>query len=421
MVFENFTAAQTFLLSAGFIIAFVLGLVANKTHFCTMGAVSDWVNMSHTGRLRAWGLAIAIALLGVITLESLGLINLNTTYPPYRNGQLIWAENLLGGILFGIGMTIAGGCGNKCLVRLGAGNLKSVFVFLIIAIISYYMLNPFPGSDQTLYSLLFYPWIKPLAIEVGNSQDLGTLIAGEANAVTARLIIGLILGASLIAWAFTSKDFRSSRDFALGGLGVGLCVLVAWYVTSKIGVNVDGEVYPLTQYYSEWDMLADSELSKPALGAALSAQSFTFINPMGQAFGYALNSFDKTLLTFGIMACFGVAAGSLVWALITRSFKWEWFASMQDVVNHVIGAVLMGFGGVLAMGCTIGQGITGVSTLALGSFIALAGLIFGSALTMKVQFYRMMYEEEASFSKAFITGLVDLHLLPESLRKLDKV
>ncbi|WGZ91626.1 MAG: YeeE/YedE family protein [Candidatus Thiocaldithrix dubininis] len=421
MVFENFTAAQTFLLSAGFIIAFVLGLVANKTHFCTMGAVSDWVNMSHTGRLRAWGLAIAIALLGVITLESLGLINLNTTYPPYRNGQLIWAENLLGGILFGIGMTIAGGCGNKCLVRLGAGNLKSVFVFLIIAIISYYMLNPFPGSDQTLYSLLFYPWIKPLAIEVGNSQDLGTLIAGEANAVTARLIIGLILGASLIAWAFTSKDFRSSRDFALGGLGVGLCVLVAWYVTSKIGVNVDGEVYPLTQYYSEWDMLADSELSKPALGAALSAQSFTFINPMGQAFGYALNSFDKTLLTFGIMACFGVAAGSLVWALITRSFKWEWFASMQDVVNHVIGAILMGFGGVLAMGCTIGQGITGVSTLALGSFIALAGLIFGSALTMKVQFYRMMYEEEASFSKAFITGLVDLHLLPESLRKLDKV
>ena len=421
MVFENFMAAQTFLLSAGFIIAFVLGLVANKTHFCTMGAVSDWVNMSHTGRLRAWGLAIAIALLGVITLENLGLINLNTTYPPYRNGQLIWAENLLGGILFGIGMTIAGGCGNKCLVRLGAGNLKSVFVFLIIAIISYYMLNPFPGSDQTLYSLLFYPWIKPLAIEVGNSQDLGTLIAGEANAVTARLIIGLILGASLIAWAFTSKDFRSSRDFALGGLGVGLCVLVAWYVTSKIGVNVDGEVYPLTQYYSEWDMLADSELSKPALGAALSAQSFTFINPMGQAFGYALNSFDKTLLTFGIMACFGVAAGSLVWALITRSFKWEWFASMQDVVNHVIGAILMGFGGVLAMGCTIGQGITGVSTLALGSFIALAGLIFGSALTMKVQFYRMMYEEEASFSKAFITGLVDLHLLPESLRKLDKV
>jgi hypothetical protein len=421
MVFENFTAAQTFLLSAGFIIAFILGLIANKTHFCTMGAVSDWVNMSHTGRLRAWGLAMAIALLGVIALESLGLINLNTTYPPYRNGQLIWAENLLGGLLFGIGMTMAGGCGNKCLVRLGAGNLKSVFVFLIIGLISYYMLNPFPGSDQTLYSLLFYPWIKPLAIDVGSSQDLGTLIAGEGHAVTTRLIIGLVLGLGLVAWAFISKDFRSSRDFALGGLGVGLCVLVAWYVTSKISVNADGEMYPLTQYYSEWDMLADPDASKPALGAALSAQSFTFINPMGQAFGYALNAFDKTLLTFGIMACFGVAAGSLVWALISRSFKWEWFASAQDVINHVIGAILMGFGGVLAMGCTIGQGITGVSTLALGSFIALAGLILGSALTMKVQFYRMMYEEQASFSKAFITGLVDLHLLPESLRKLDKV
>ena len=421
MAFDNFASAQSFLLIAGFVIAFIMGAIVNKTHFCTMGAVSDWINMEHTGRFRAWGLAIGVALLGVVILEMLGLVNLNSSYPPYRNGQLIWAENLLGGILFGIGMTIAGGCGNKCLVRIGAGNLKSIVVFLIIGVVAYFMLNPFPGSDKTLYSVLFYPWLNPLAVNMGASQDLGSVLAGESNALMVRLIIGLVLGLFLVWLAFKSQDFRSSTDFAVGGIGVGLCVLAAWYVTSNIMVIVDEQPYPLTQYYGEWDMLAESDAGKPAIGAALGSQSFTFINPMGQAVGYAVGSFNSSLLTFGIMAFFGVMAGSLAWALVTRSFRIEWFASKSDFINHVLGATLMGVGGVLAMGCTVGQAITGISTLAIGSFIAFAGIVLGSALTMKVQFYQLMYEEESSFAKALITGLVDLRLLPESLRKLEKV
>lgn len=421
MTFENFASAQSFLLIAGFVIAFIMGAIVNKTHFCTMGAVSDWINMGHTGRFRAWGLAIGVALLGVVILEMLGMATANGSYPPYRNGQLIWAENLLGGILFGIGMTIAGGCGNKCLVRIGAGNLKSIFVFLVIGLVAYFMLNPFPGSDQTLYSLLFYPWISPLAVNMGTSQDLGTVLAGEGNALVVRLIIGVILSLLLVWLAFKSRDFRSSSDFAVGGIVVGLCVLAAWYVTSNIGINLDGETYPLSQYYSEWDMLAESEEGKPAIGAALGSQSFTFINPMGQAVGYAAGAFNSSLLTFGLMALFGVTTGSLAWALVSRTFRIEWFASWSDFFNHIMGAALMGFGGVLAMGCTVGQAITGISTLAIGSFIAFAGIVLGSALTMKVQFYKMMYEDEASFTSALITGLVDLKLLPESLRKHEKV
>lgn len=421
MAFENFASAQSFLLMAGFVIAFVMGLLVQKTHFCTMGAISDWVNMGHTGRFRAWGLAIGIALLGVVVLEMLGMVNLNSTYPPYRNGQLIWAENLLGGILFGIGMTIAGGCGNKCLVRIGGGNLKSVFVFAVIGIAAYFMLNPFPGSDKTLYSILFYPWLNPLAINMGTAQDLGTVLAGEENAVMVRLFIGLVIGLFLVWLAFKSRDFRSSPDFLMGGIAVGLCVLAAWYVSSNVMVNVDGEAYPLTQYYAEWDMLAESDEGKPSVGAALGPQSFTFINPMGQAVGYFANGLESSLLTFGILAAFGVFMGALTWALLSRTFRIEWFASAGDFSNHVLGAVLMGIGGVLAMGCTVGQAITGISTLAIGSFIAFAGIVLGSAMTMKVQFYKMMYEEEASFGKAFITGLVDLKLLPESLRKLEKV
>lgn len=421
MVFSEFSSAWLSFLLAGFIIAFILGLIANKTHFCTMGAVSDWVNMNHTGRLRSWFLAIAVAILGVTALEYAGITSFDNSYPPYRNGQLIWAENILGGLLFGVGMTLAGGCGNKCLVRLGAGNLKSLLVFFIIGLTAYFMLNPFPNSDQTLYSLLFYPWLNPLAFNVGSSQDLGALLSNETNLPLMRLIMGSLIGILLLGYVLISADFRSSKDFALGGLGVGLCVLAAWYVTSQIKLELDGQAYALSQYYAEWDMLAESEAGKPASGAPLSTQSFTFINPIGQSLAYAASGFKSNLLTFGILACFGVVAGSFAWALISRGFKVEWFASIGDFANHVIGAALMGFGGVLAMGCTIGQGITGVSTLAIGSILTLISIIFASALTMKIQFYRMMYEAEASFSKALASSLVDLKLLPESMRRLEKV
>jgi hypothetical protein len=358
--------------------------------------------------------------LGVAFLEYAGLVDATGTFPPYRAGNLIWAENILGGLMFGVGMTLASGCGNKTLIRIGGGNLKSVVVFAIIALIAYFMVNPFPGSDQTLMSVLFYDWIRPLSADLGESQDLGYLIAGEA-AAGGRLVIGVSLGLILVAFALRSSDFRGNRDNILGGLVVGLAVLGAWYLSSATGVETEDGVLSLSGYYEEWDMLADSEEGKPAQGRPLAAQSYTFINPMGQTLGFAAAGFERALLTFGVVAVFGVVLGSLLWALVSRSFRIEWFGSWQDALNHIIGAVLMGFGGTLAMGCTIGQAITGVSTLALGSMLTFGAIFLGSALTMKVQYYKMVYEDEATLGKALITGLVDLHLLPESLRKLDAV
>jgi len=421
MTFDSFISAQSFFLWTVFIIALLMGAIVNKTNFCTMGAVSDWVNIGDTGRFRAWLFAIAIALLGVTVLEAAGMVNVTSAFPPYRGPQLIWAENLLGGILFGIGMTLASGCGNKCLVRIGGGNLKSIIVFAVIAVIAYFMINPFPGSDQTLFTVLFYDWIRPLAIDTGTSQDLGALVAGSEKAATARTIIGGILGFVLLVIVFSSRDFRSSFDNVLGGLAVGLAVLAAWYVTSNVQLDIDGENYTLQAYAQQWDFLAESDEGKPADTRPLAAQSFTFINPMGQTAGYSASGFSSAYLTFGVMAVAGVILGSLLWSLLSRSFRFEWFASFRDFFSHFIGAILMGFGGVLALGCTIGQGITGISTLALGSFIAFGGIVFGSALTMKIQYYKMVYEADASFIAALITALVDMHLLPKAMRRLEAV
>lgn len=432
MGFEDFSGAHFAILSITFLIALVLGAVVNKTNFCTMGAVSDAVNMGDWGRMRAWMFAIAVALVGMLVLESSGLVNPDQAFPPYRAGNLIWAENLLGGLIFGIGMTLASGCGNKTLIRIGGGNLKSVIVLLVIGTIAYFMVNPFPGTDQTLMSLLFLDWIRPMAVSLSGPQDLGSLVSSE-SAGTARLVIGGVLAAGLLAFIFKSAEFRTSFDNILGGLVVGAAVLGLWYASSNVTINYesmfDGEVSVTMREFldpttSQWDMNEDVRgewsAAKPDMGA-FSPQSFTFINPMGQTLGYTAKGFEMSLLSIGILALLGVIAGSFLWSILNRNFRIEWFTDFRDFLNHLIGAVLMGFGGVLAMGCTIGQGITGVSTLAVGSFISLISIVLGSALTMKVQYYKMVYEEEATFAKALTTALVDMRLLPASMRKLEAI
>lgn len=424
MTFESFADSISFLLWSTFIFSIIMGAIANKTNFCTMGAVSDMVNMSDYGRFRAWMLAIAVALIGVSVLEFMGLVNASESFPPYRQTLLIYIENILGGVMFGIGMTYASGCGNKTLIRIGGGNIKSAMVFIVIAVIAWYMTSPFPNSDKTLYSVLFYDWVNPMAVNLNTQQDIGAMINGMLGAemlATMRLVAGLAVAAGLLLYIFKSADFRASRDNLTSGVAIGLIILSAWYISSNIAVIAEEEPYTLGDYYAEWDMLAEDDVGKPATGRTLSPQSYTFINPIGQSFGYASNGFDSSMLTFGLVSVFGVTLGSLFWSLLSRSFRIEWFVDTRDFLNHFIGAILMGFGGVLALGCTIGQGISGVSTLALGSILSLASIIFGSALTMKIQYYRMVYEDEASFGKALVTSLVDMKLLPSSMRSLDAI
>lgn len=424
MSFESFLSAQSFFLWSTFIIAFILGVVVNKTNFCTMGAVSDLVNMGDAGRLRAWILAATVALIGVIVLEALGRVDLSSTLPPYRGSEFMWGRYILGGLLFGIGMTFASGCGNKTLIRIGGGNIKSIFVFVVIAVIAYYMVDPFKELPATWYQTYFSPWLGEASISLSTPQDLGSIVGNwfSVEPLTMRLIVGGIIAAIALRYIFGSADFRKSGDNIFSGVVVGLIIMLAWYFTSNVAVTTEDGSFSMTQFYGEWDMMMDSEAGKPKNGSTnLQTQSFTFISPIGQMFGYVGSSFSSAFMTFGVVSVLGVIFGSLLWSLVTRSFRIEWFNSFKDFYMHMIGAVLMGFGGVLGLGCTVGQGISGVSTLALGSFLVFISIVFGSAITMKIQYYQMVYEEDATFIKSLLSSLVDMKLLPAGMRKLDAI
>jgi uncharacterized membrane protein YedE/YeeE len=360
-----------------FLIGIVFGAVANKTNFCTMGAVSDWVNMGDKSRLRAWLMAIGLAIVVSQLLQWQGLLDLSGAI--YLTTNFGWLGYILGGFLFGIGMTLASGCGQRTLVRVGGGNLKSLVVLLFLGITAY----------MTMRGLLAL--VRVNAIEVTNvslalpDQGIGTLLAaavGLPGGAATQWAVTAVIGGGLIAYALAGRDFRRSSDNLFAGIAIGLIIPAGWYVTGVVGFD-DFEPVRL--------------------------ESFTFIAPAAESLQY-LMTYTGSTISFGVAAVFGVIFGSFAYVIVTGKFRLEYFVSLDDMLRHIAGGILMGFGGVLALGCTVGQGITGMSTLALGSLMALVSIIFGSALTMKTEYYRL---DELGFLAALRLALADMRLLPK--------
>jgi uncharacterized membrane protein YedE/YeeE len=362
-----------------FLIGIVFGAVVNKTNFCTMGAVSDWVNMGNRDRLRAWLLAIGIAILATQVMQYKGMIDISESI--YLTPNFGWLGYLLGGFIFGVGMTLASGCGQRTLVRVGGGNLKSLVVMILLGLTAY----------MTMRGLLAL--VRVNVIEVTNinlaakditDQGMGTLIAsvvGMESSQQLTRVIAVLLGGGLMIYAFWGKQFRRSFDNILAGIVIGLIIPAGWYVTGVVG-------------FDDFD--------------PVSLESYTFIAPIAQGLMY-LMTFTGSTIGFGVAAIFGVILGSFLYVISTGKFRLETFSDRADMVRHMLGGVFMGFGGVLALGCTIGQGVTGMSTLALGSLLALCSIIFGSALTMKIEYYRM---DDEGFFRALRHALTDMRLMP---------
>ena len=387
------------------ILGFILGFVVSKTNFCTMGAVSDWVNIGDLSRFKSWMFAAGIAILGVTILEYTSYINVNDSRIPYRNSVFFWPRYILGGLMFGIGMTYASGCGNKVLIRVGGGNIKSIVVLLVAGLMAYLM------TRTDFYGVVFHSWMSPISPDLAKigieDQSLSTILSylfSSENLSNTKLLVGLIIASLVMLLIFKSGTFIKNADNLLGGFVVGIVVIIAWFLTgSSLG--------------QEW-IETNNFLDTPQPGVGM--QSFTFINPMGETIIFLGNAADSFYLTFGVTALISVILGSFVYSITSNSFRVEWFASKQDFVRHILGAVLIGIGGVLSLGCTIGQGVSGVSTLALGSFITLISIILGAAISMKIEYYNAVYED-CSFFDSLRSSLADLNLIPNKFRALEKI
>jgi uncharacterized membrane protein YedE/YeeE len=345
----------------GFVIGLVFGAVVQRTDFCTMGGISDLVLMGDGRRFRAWLLAIAVAIIGTQALSFGGVIDINKSI--YLSANLGWLGAIIGGAMFGFGMTQTGGCASKTLVRLGGGNLKSLIVLVVLGIFAY----------MTLRGLLALPRLQLETTNIDltqrglHNQNLGEM-AGAAiglPAAPARAVAATVLALLFLVICFKDADFRRSPRNIVAGVVLGLCAIGGWLVTG---------------------VLAHDEFNPVQLA------SISFVAPAGEGLQY-LMTFTGATINFGIAVIGGVITGSFLMAVATGSFRVESFVDRHDLTRHLGGAMLMGAGGVLALGCTIGQGITGMSTLSLGSMIAWLSILGGGYLGIK-------YLEEGSFGGA---------------------
>lgn len=351
----------------GFVLAFAFGVIANKTNFCTMGAISDVVNMGHWGRMRMWLLTVAIAVIGSNLLYYFDLIDLSKSI--YQRPVVPWLSMLLGGTIFGVGMTIAAGCTNKNLIRLGGGSVRSLVVLVFLSIAAYMTLKGLFGQWRVSY-------LDPFVIDLGAwglpTQGLSQVLVkltGMSDK-TALLVTSGFVGVGLLIFVFSDRRFNRNVTPVLGSIALGFLIVAAWYLTGNIGYGENADTLETVYFATNTHTL----------------ESMSFVAPT--AFGLELLMLwtDKSLhLTFGIATVIGVVLGSFVYAISTGKFRWEGFASLEDLRTQLFGAVLMGFGGVTAYGCTIGQGLSGLSSLAIGSLIAVTGIVIGAVLTMKWQ------------------------------------
>jgi len=348
---------------AAFALSVVFGAIAQRTHFCTMGAIADVVHMGDWARMRMWVLAMAVAILGFNAMVAAGWIDAGNSI--YAGARLNWLSALVGGALFGFGMVLASGCGSKTLVRIGGGNLKSLVVFVVMGIAAFATLKGITGVARVRS-------VDAVFASLATSQDVPTLFSAATGVAkgTAAALLGSLIAAAMLAWVFARPEGRS-REVLLGGIGIGAAVAGVWWVSGVLG------------YVAE-----DPQTLQEAFVGTNShrMESLSFVAPVAYTLDWLMYFSDSSQrLTLGIVSVLGVAVGSAAVALAGGGFRWEGFRNAEDTANHLGGGVLMGIGGVTALGCTIGQGLSGLSTLALGSFIALASIIGGAVAALHWQ------------------------------------
>jgi uncharacterized membrane protein YedE/YeeE len=338
------------------LVSIFFGALLHRSHFCTMGAVSDAVVMENFDRLRQWALALVVAIFGFACMSYAGLIN--PLQSVYAAKDFLWLSALLGGLLFGWGMVWASGCGSKTLVRLGAGNLKSLFVLIVMGVVALSAMKGVLAVGRVTY-------IDSVKIEMTHGLFAGEWLSHYFNVSLQAgvLFAACFASALLLLWVLKDKNFLTLHNLSTGIL-VGLVICVVWLLSGVLGHGME---HPETL---EEFFLATSSRKMEAL---------SFTGPVALGLDALMYFSDGTKrLTIGLVSVLGVCAGSFLSAWFQGSLKLEGFSSAADMRRHLLGACLMGVGAVLAMGCSIGQGLSGLSTLSLTSLIASLSILAGA-------------------------------------------
>jgi uncharacterized membrane protein YedE/YeeE len=331
---------------SGLLIGLAYGAVGLLSGFCLLSGLRGWWASGDSRLIRTYALALGVAIAAAQLLAASGVVDLGKSI--YLQPSFSVPLMLLGGVLFGYGMVLSNGCGSRALVLLGRGNLRSLVVVLVLGIAAQMTLKGLIAPTRV--AVLQWTQIAPSVV------SLPALLAklGLAESI-ARMLAASAISGALIIFAFAHAPFQRSWGQIAAGLAVGFLVTAGWLATGYLGAD-DFNPTPVT--------------------------SLTFIAPIADSVQYAMLSTGLTL-NFGITLVAGVVMGSLVTALATGRFHWEGYTSSRHMLRSIGGAALMGAGGAMAYGCSIGQGLTGLSTLALASFVAVAGILLGSALGLR--------------------------------------
>ena len=333
-----------YLAVGGFLIGGLFGAVVFATNFCAMGSLSDIHNLGDWRRFRAWVLAAAVALMGAQLLQAGGWVGLDKSI--YLAAPRInWAGHSLGGLMLGFGMVFAGGCPSRNLARAGGGDVRSLISLLVLGLFAYMTLGGILAPPRAALERT-----TSVVLEARSLGHLAGQVTGAAPSAGNFLAASLV-AASALAYCLGDARFRASWVHISSGIAVGLTVVAGWALT---GLAFD-------------DMAA-----RPTPPVSL-----TYVRPTGDALQWLTLYTAAPMPGFGAASVFGALIGACAVSLMMGRFRISTFADSSDTLRNLAGAALMGMGGVMALGCTVGQAITGVSTLALGSFLTFAAILAG--------------------------------------------
>lgn len=349
------SSLKQLVLVSAFALACVLGFGMQRSQFCSLGAISDVFVMQSWSRARQWCIAVAVAMIGTHFLYAGAWIDIHQSF--YTGSKLLWLSHLVGGIMFGVGMSIASGCGARNLVRLGGGSLKSLVVLLVMGVFAQMTL-------RGVFGVVRVNTVDQVFIELQTKQDLASLIGTVVPVSTPSLALGLslLVGFGLFLFALKDPEFRRHGQWWVGIL-VGLVVVGCWFVSGHLGFVPE-----------------DPNTLEPLFLATNSGrmESVSLVGPTAYLLDYlTLFSDTSKTMSIAIVLALGILIGSFASALQKGQWRLQGFSSASDTMHHLVGGALMGVGGITAMGCTFGQGLSGMSTLALSSLITVIGFIIG--------------------------------------------